>query len=40
MKCCECAMWLPTDDDVGECMLTFVETYACHECKGGVPNEI
>ena len=36
MKCCECALWLPTDADVGECMLGYVETYACHQCRAGV----
>jgi hypothetical protein len=36
MKCCNCALWLPTDEDVGECMLNYVETYSCHQCKYGV----
>lgn len=39
MMCYECAMWLPTDEDVGECMLSYVETYACHQCKAGVPKD-
>ena len=39
MKCCECTMWLPTDADVGECMLSYVETYACHQCEVGVPKD-
>ena len=39
MKCCECKLWLPTDDDVGECMLSYVETFACHQCRYGTPIE-
>ena len=36
MRCCDCVLWSPTDEDVGECMLSYVETYACHQCKNGV----
>ncbi len=39
MKCCECALWLPTDEDVGECLRNYVETYCCHECKNGISKE-
>ena len=40
MKCCECELWLPTDEDVGECLLSYVETYSCHQCNCGVMKEI
>lgn len=39
MRCCECELWLPTDEDVGECMLSYVETYACHCCNDGVARD-
>ena len=39
MKCCECNLWIPTDEDVGECMRSYVETYACHQCKDGVAKD-
>lgn len=36
MMCCECIFWAQSNEDIGECMRSFVETYACHCCKDGV----
>ena len=39
MMCYECVLWAPTDEDVGECMLSYIETYACHCCKNGFARD-